>query len=158
MRQIKDVFLVLLQTRRYTPQRVPEMQEYTVGSLTEDRLESAYFLIRSIYPDISLADWLCLGRGLIESGGILELNSRDGMPFGMLAYRRLPMKPGLALSIELLIVMELVRNGKGRRQLLDSLARVAEDTGGLAIVGPVGNDNGPAGTGTSAAAIPLAKV
>lgn len=134
------------------------MQEYTVGSLTEDRLESAYFLIRSIYPDISLADWLCLGRGLIESGGIIELKSRDGMPFGLLAYRRLPMKSGLALSVELLIVIELIHDGAGRRHLLDALARFAEDAGCVAIVGPIGNDNGPAGTGTSPAAIPLAKV
>jgi hypothetical protein len=97
------------------------MPEYTVVDICEDRLEAAYFLVRSIAPDMSLTDWRKRAKALSNDGIVLGLSGPSDMLYGILAGRRRVMpRCGATLDIDLLAVFELTRGGTGRSLLLNA--------------------------------------
>jgi hypothetical protein len=130
--------------------RAVAMQEYTVVDLSEEELEAAYFLVHAAHPDLSLEDWLFRARLLESSGGALGLRGPDDMLFGLMTYRRQKHpRAGATLAIDMLTVFELVRNGSGRRLLLEA-AQGRADRLGCAAIAFRGADQGlPSGRAPS---------
>ena len=102
------------------------MPEYCVVDIGEDHLDAAYFLVRSIIPDLTREEWVNRARALRETGGIVGLGAPDGTLFGIMTFQKQQtLRHGPTLAIETLAVFELAGRGNGRRKLLEAARRAA---------------------------------
>ena len=103
------------------------MQGFTVVDVAPGELEAAYFLVRSVTPDLSFDEWRSQVRAIADDGGALGLASADGTLFGLLTFRKRDIaRTGPTFAIETLVALELARTGSVRRVLLDAAYRKAE--------------------------------
>ena len=113
------------------------MTRFTVSDLADEQLESAYALIRTLAPDVSLERWLSYARAMRQKGGILGLFGGDQMLFGLLTYRREDcLRYGLVMLVENFVTFELSHASPGRKALceaVESLAR-AQDCAAVRMI------------------------
>ncbi len=113
------------------------MTHFSVSDLSDGQIESAYALIRTLAPDVSLERWLTYARGMQTKGGILGLFGGGDTLFGLLTYRREDcLRYGMIMLVENFVTFELSRASPGRKALceaVESLAR-AQDCAAVRMI------------------------
>jgi hypothetical protein len=108
--------------------------QFYVDVLTPIHADSAYPLIRSVAPEVSLEDWRDYVQRRYRSGGVLGLWDGRGGIVGVMSYRLGErMRHGLVLALDDFVTFELSQAAPGRRILLEAAEKLAYDLGCKAL-------------------------
>lgn len=102
------------------------MQDFILESLSVDRLDQVYPLIRSA-TRVSLERWKEFGRELFAGGGgVLAVTAPDKCIHGAAAYRpSRNLRHEQSLEVEVIVAFDLSGNDQVRRVLCRELERIA---------------------------------
>lgn len=109
------------------------MPQFSVIELEASQLDSAYPLVRTFAPEVSLKRWRDYGKRVLEDGGLLGLAGAEGMLFGLLSYRKHERLPGPVLTVDDFVTVELSRAAPGRQLLCEAAEAIARDLGCAAV-------------------------
>lgn len=117
-----------------TFEAAPAMTQFSVAEITDDQLEPAYALIRTLAPDVPLERWLAYAQGVRKRGGMLGLFAGEAELFGLLTYRREEcLRYGVVLLVENFVTFELSRASPGRKALCSAVDDIARDQACAAV-------------------------
>ena len=103
---------------------------FYVDSLTPAQADGAYPLVRSIAPEMTLAEWRDYVQRRYRAGGLLGLKDEKNAIIGVLSYRLGErMRHGMVLALDDFVTFELSQAAPGRAALLEAAEKLGRDLG-----------------------------